>query len=415
MSLSIHDVLRLPGLESLRLRAGRAGEYHTVRWPHVAESETIAEWVQGGELVFLTGINLPRSEDNLKQLVREAHERKCAGLVVLTGSHHIPEIPETVLREAERLSLPLIEQPYHLPMVVVTEAIGSALVREQMLGNTRQQLMEQLLDGSIADETLLAHRAQRLGIDLGSPKQVLVLQLAGTGELFREVGYEAAEARMLSFRQEVLQGLSNCLQAPGLAPPIVVQAEQWIALPRADASEASLANRRAVEQLLESLNTGSSPLRVFAGLSAVCARTNDLSTGLAQARQALMAAQSFPDRLGLSCFDELGVLELLVSIRDRGLLDRFVNSTLGPLLQFDKSYKGVLTKTLEAWMQTNGNLMAAARRLDLHRNTLNHRMSQIQSMLSMDLNNAQSRLSISVALMIWRLSSHQQKTPSEAA
>lgn len=413
MSLSVHDVLRLPRLEELRLRAGRAGEYLTVRWPYVAEGESLGEWVQGGELVFLTGINRPRSDSSLAQVIREAHERRCAGVVVLTGSEHIPEIPPVVLREAERLGVPLIEQPYHLPMVVVTEAIGSALVQAQLLGNTRQQLMEQLLDGGIVDESLLGHRAHRFGIDLKHARQVLVLQLTGASGLFRESGYEAAEAHMQAFRQDVLHALSGCMQSLGHPLPIITQAEQWIALPQADEPEASVKNRRAVEELLQSFNTGKTPLRVFAGLSAVCPRTADLPTGLGQARQALLAAQSFPERLGLSCFDELGVLELLVSIRDRSLLDRFVNATLGPLLQYDKGYHSVLTMTLEAWMQANGNLVAAARRLEVHRNTLNHRMHQIQALLCLDLDNAQHRLNIAIALMIWRLSTHNHSVSTE--
>lgn len=72
MSLTIADVLALPGLESMRLRAGTAGLENGVRWPYVAENSGIAEWVLGGELVFVTGINHPRDEGNLMQLLEEA-------------------------------------------------------------------------------------------------------------------------------------------------------------------------------------------------------------------------------------------------------------------------------------------------------------------------------------------------------
>ena len=58
------------------------------------------------------------------RVLRCSRGRDCAGLVVLTGPLFIHEIPASVLAEAERRHLPLIEQPYELPMVVVTEAIG---------------------------------------------------------------------------------------------------------------------------------------------------------------------------------------------------------------------------------------------------------------------------------------------------
>ena len=54
--------------------------------------------------------------------------------------------------------------------------------------------------------------------------------------------------------------------------------------------------------------------------------------------------------------------------------------------------------------------MAAAQRLNVHRNTLNYRMQQIQTLTGLDLNDAQHRLNIAIALMIWRLSPHQSHT-----
>ena len=410
MSLSIRDVLLLPRLQAMRLRAGQAGEHHTVRWPYVAENESIAEWVLGGELVFVTGINQLRSEANLCQLVREAHERRCAGLVILTGPHYIREIPDSVLHEADRLGLPLIEQPYALPMIVVTEAIGSALVQAQWLGSSRQQFVEHLLEGHLADDAVRAHRAASLAIDLRQPRQVLVLTLGGSAALFRSYAPDMAETLLQSFRQGVLSHLSRALAELGEPWPIVSQAEQWLALLPVGSSDDAQRNRSVVEQLLHTLNDGDTPLRVFGGLSAVCPQARDLPRGLTQARQALVAAQSFPERLGLCCFEELGVLELLVAIRDRSLLDRFVQTTLGPLLQHDHGHHAALTSTLEAWTQANGNLVAAAQRLNVHRNTLNYRMQQIQNLTGLDLNEAQHRLNIAIALMIWRLSPHQSHT-----
>ena len=348
MSLSIRDVLHLPRLQAMRLRAGQAGEHHTVRWPYVAENESIAEWVLGGELVFVTGINQLRSEANLCQLVREAHERRCAGLVILTGPEYIREIPDSVLHEADRLGLPLIEQPYALPMIVVTEAIGSALVQAQWLGSSRQQFVEHLLEGHLADDAVRAHRAASLAIDLRQPRQVLVLTLGGSAALFRSYAPDMAETLLQSFRQGVLSHLTRALAELGEPWPIVSQAEQWLALLPAASSDEAQRNRGLVEQLLHTLNDGDTPLRVFGGLSAVCPQARDRPRGLTQARQALVAAQSFPERLGLCCFEELGVLELLVAIRDRSLLDRFVQTTLGPLLQHDHGHHAALTPTLEA-------------------------------------------------------------------
>ncbi len=131
MSLTVSELLALEGLSALRLRAGKQGLQRAVRWYYVAENEHIAEWIMGGELVFITGINHPRDEANLIQLLMEGKQRGIAGMVILTGEAYIHAIPATLIALADKLGVPLIEQPYLLKMVIVTERIGTALVRSE--------------------------------------------------------------------------------------------------------------------------------------------------------------------------------------------------------------------------------------------------------------------------------------------
>lgn len=53
MSLALDEILHLPGLGEMTVRAGARNLQRRVRWPYVAENEGIAEWVMGGELVFV--------------------------------------------------------------------------------------------------------------------------------------------------------------------------------------------------------------------------------------------------------------------------------------------------------------------------------------------------------------------------
>ncbi|MEZ0198278.1 PucR family transcriptional regulator ligand-binding domain-containing protein, partial [Pseudomonas qingdaonensis] len=50
MSLALDELLHLPGLHEMQVRAGARNLQRRVRWPYVAENEGIAEWVMGGEL-----------------------------------------------------------------------------------------------------------------------------------------------------------------------------------------------------------------------------------------------------------------------------------------------------------------------------------------------------------------------------
>ena len=79
MSLTVSELLALEDSPPLRLRAGKARLQRAVRWYYVAENEHIAEWIMGGELVFITGINHPRDEANLIQLLMEANSAASPG------------------------------------------------------------------------------------------------------------------------------------------------------------------------------------------------------------------------------------------------------------------------------------------------------------------------------------------------
>lgn len=400
MSLTLADVLALPGLESMRLRAGAAGLDNRVRWPYVAENSGIAEWVLGGELVFVTGINHPRDETNLLQLLEEACERQVAGLVILTGPAYIQAIPQRLLDAAEAAGMPLIEQPYSLKMVLVTQAIGSALIQSEQLGRSRHDVLERLLTGDYQSLDLLLHRATQLGMPLAEHWQVVQLQLEGSELLFAQGDAASVEAQLA--RQH--DGISRRLRQLSIGLPVLGRAGQWTMLLPAPDAVAALANRQQLANWLNPLNLRLAPLKLFIGLSAAAHPPARLAQGQDEARQALAAARRFSERAGLCVYDELGVLKLLSGVRDRALLDQFLNERLGPLLRHDLHHGPSLMPTLEAWFHENGNLVAAAQRLAVHRNTLTHRVQRIEALCGLTLDNAYDRLDIGIALMIWRLS-----------
>jgi sugar diacid utilization regulator len=338
-----------------------------------------------------------------------------AGMVILTGEEFIHAIPDSVVAEAERLALPLLEQPYQLKMVVVTQAIGTALVEEQMLGHSRQHVLEQLLEGDYRSLDVLLQRARNLDLPLAVPRQVMLLRLEGSERLFDGAAPEQAERNLQTRRQRLQRRLDALLGDLGDALAPVCQGEQWIALLPSASAQQERDNRTRVIGLLDELNPRLAPLRLFAGLSAAGHGPAHYGVALSEARQALVAAQSFPERLGLCCFGELGVLELLGAIRDRRLLDRFVDNTLGALIGEDARREPVLMPTLEAWFHENGNLALAAQRLEVHRNTLSYRLQRIEALTGCTFDNPHDRLNIAVALMIWRLSPPRSVRPTPAA
>lgn len=400
MSLTVADVLALPGLESMSLRAGSAGLDNGVRWPYVAENNGIAEWVLGGELVFVTGINHPRDETNLLRLLDEACSRRVAGLVILTGPDYIQGIAPGLLDAADAAGMPLIEQPYSLKMVLVTQAIGSALIESEQLGRSRHDVLERLLAGDYQSLDLLLHRASQLGMPLTGHWQVAQLQLDGGDALFAQNLAGDAETQLARQHDGITRRLRQFAAEHPSRLPVLGRAGQWTLLLAAPHQD----HRQRLVNWLKPLNLRLAPLKLCIGLSAAQHPASGLAQALDEARQALVVARRFGEHAGVCVYDELGVLKLLSAVRDRGLLDQFLHERLGPLLRHDQRHGPSLMPTLQAWFLDNGNLVAAALRLAVHRNTLTHRVQRIEALCGLSLDNPNDRLDIGVALMIWRLS-----------
>ena len=184
----------------------------------------------GGELVFITGINHPRDEANLIQLLMEGKQRGIAGMVILTGEAYIHAIPATLIALADELGMPLIEQPYLLKMVIVTERIGTALVRSENVLQSQRDILMQLVTGDYPDLQMLHQRALHQQLDFTRPLRLAALRLEGLSRLFRQFPPEQAEARLLQAHRSVRQQLQQQLNQQGNPFPLLERSNMFLFL-----------------------------------------------------------------------------------------------------------------------------------------------------------------------------------------
>ena len=408
MSMTVKEVLALKGLEVMVLKAGANHIHRKVRWYYVAENEGIDGWVMGGELVFVTGINYPRDEENLLQMLREGYQHGIAGMVILTGEAFIHEIPSVVIELADELGIPLVEQPYSLKMVIVTHLIGTALVQRATALRSKRDLLTQLLTGEYPSLDIAHQRAQHLQLALDTPRHVVALRLCGVQALFDERVPEQAEERLQMARQRVQQHLEESLIALGEETPLIILGELFILLLPSE-ERGFHQGKQWLQHIQHTANQFTAPLKLFCGISTAIKSSAQLSQGLLEARRALDIAESTRSDLGQCDYSELGVLKLLSAVSDPGLVTQFMKETLGRLYEPYRKHPYLLIDTLDAVLQENGNLLKAAERLNIHRNTLHQRVQRIEQQTEQSLGDAQFRLNALVALLIWRMSNAQQK------
>lgn len=99
-------------------------------------------------------------------------------------------------------------------------------------------------------------------------------------------------------------------------------------------------------------------------------------------------------------FDDLGIYRLLYYENMKPELIRFYKETLEPLVEYDRAKDTELVKTLQAYFDNNGNLKRISKQLFTHYNTILYRVQRIEEICNINLQNAQERLNLEIALKI---------------
>ncbi|CAN3128026.1 hypothetical protein ACNUDN_01794 [Mycobacterium sp. smrl_JER01] len=240
-------------------------------------------------------------------------------------------------------------------MVDAEQRLRSAVTRQLLAGNDT-------VDGGVL---------RYFGLEPGG--DVVVVVLNGSGPVL------AAEQR-----------LGRTLTETGPFLMTSAGAEIVIVLPAAGSRQRI---RMAIEQ---------SGMAAGGGVSRVV-RGPGIATGLRQARTAAQSSDA-----DLTDFDDLGALSLLLDRRDPHELG-VLASELDPLGAGDDD----LVTTLATYLRRSGQVEAAATDLGIHRHTMRHRVQRIRELLDDDLNSADSRTRLWLAVKARQLLSGR-RLPAEA-
>jgi purine catabolism regulator len=129
------------------------------------------------------------------------------------------------------------------------------------------------------------------------------------------------------------------------------------------------------------------------------ARPEELRRSFHEARCALEAT-AFDNGAApeVASWRDLGAFTLLLSLQDDDALQLYCDSVLGPIEEGDEEYGGELLRSLEAFIEQNGQWERAARAVFCHRHTLRYRMRKVEELTGRDLSRAHDRIEFWLAL-----------------
>jgi purine catabolism regulator len=140
----------------------------------------------------------------------------------------------------------------------------------------------------------------------------------------------------------------------------------------------------------------------FGNVRAAASRPGPLASlrrSFHEARCALeVASMSDGDAPEVASYRDLGAFQFLLSVQDDDALRMYYESVLGPIEQGEGAYGDELLRSLEAFLEHNGQWERAARELYCHRHTLRYRIRRIEELTGRDLSRARDRIEFWLAL-----------------
>ncbi|MFE4590171.1 GAF domain-containing protein [Streptomyces laurentii] len=240
-------------------------------------------------------------------------------------------------------------------------------------GPVRDELLDDLLTEPRHAPQQITQRARRLGLDLRRPHVVVVARAEG-GEPGRAVVWASSYAYRMSGLKTV-QGGSVVLLLPG--------------------TDASAAARAVSAELGPLLGHPVSVGAAGPGWSA-----DSVSRLYQEALRCLDAMSALGGAGTAASVDDLGFLGLLLS--DDHDVDGFIQSAIGPVLEYDAERFTDLIRTLEAYFASGGSPTNAAEALHVHPNTVSRRLERIGELLGTEWQKPGQVLEVQLALRLQR-------------
>jgi sugar diacid utilization regulator len=372
-------------LSQARVVAGERGLDREVYWITVGEEPDLPEWVFGGELILSTlfAVEPERRDEYVKGL----SDRGVAGLM-LKPERFLGTIPQSVLETADRESFPVAEVPIGVLWSRVLAgfyrhllAEQTELIRVETEMRLRGGFFDELLSGQISGEEIL-RRAALLGCDLAGGAVMLVFDLADMDGLARKLD-ELQVQYLKTLLYETVNGAvqevhRNCICIP--------RPDGVLLLLGSPVEDRKVVAKHILSRCGERLKN----LPVHAGLGEPRESPDQITRTCREAYSALRVGQRLQSARDVDgrihSFAALGVQRMLFALSQDSpeTLRGFEESTVGPVMYYDREHGTQLLETLSTYMRCNGNIPEVAALLHVHKHTVRYRLRRVTELTGLD-------------------------------
>jgi sugar diacid utilization regulator len=294
------------------------------------------------------------------------------------------------------------EQPPGALLRLVANLIGLELERSRAPERASEEavgdFIRDALTRRVTDRENIVARAGELGCDLSQGLTALLVRA-------RPHGPEEGDwrARVLTLAERGARAIEReslaALAETGWSRHGAHERELVLLVPGAEAAT----GRRALTAVLHELESN---LPGFAVTIARSRHTTEPADIHRAGAEALLAANVAEARgLAELSFEETGAYRLLLPAmsEDPRELQGFFDETVAPLVAYDDQYETELVRTLETFLDADGNVAKTSEKLFTHRHTIRYRLERVKELTELDVSSTDGRERLSLGLKAMRV------------
>lgn len=385
MSLLVSDWYHSVRQDEVTLVAGEAGLSRQVCRVHVVEKANFAAFLEGHEIIFVTGVALDRPPE-LLELVESCFHAGIAAVVVNLGGY-IKTLPPEVSAFCDQNALPLFTVPWHIHIESLMQKVF------QMVADTEAD--RKALETAVLNSIQFPERQELYVNELRNhgfaPEWRYCVALAQTSE--------AASPQLLTDTQ-------NYLEDQGLrAIPLMLGATLVVLFANYSSEDVEEKMRELCSALQSALNLKELPLFAV-GRCTKSVRCIQKSYTLADKILALQLRGQLP--AALHAYNNLGIYKIVIGLENQDVLSEIHEEYLAPLQSYDKACGTDYVEFVRNYLKYDGQVHEISQKMFIHRNTVHYKIRKVEEILDCDLQRTDTKMYLLIAIISDQLQSGQR-------
>lgn len=368
-----YELMKIPSFKNIKLVAGESGLDRKVSWVYVLQTPSLENWVYGGEIIFIM------NTDDICKILEDAvsHQISCA--VVLKNKQNESILNDEIIRFANKENFPLFEMDYNIKILDVTREISTYIIHKQ----EKIDYLNYFFYNILISENLKKKDIEEFAIHYGFHSDHVFF-------------IATIQCKDISKLNNIITLLQMYIEDSNVRFFTIILNSRLVILAYTLSSNINKA-KNLLKASFSMLNE-KFPDSLCMGIGNKCNSLHDVRYSYMKSIKA-MALSASDNRI--IDYEELGFSRLLLNTIDEKELKDYARHILGQVKEYDEKNQTFFIKTMEAYVQCNGNINKTSAQLYIHRNTCIYRIAKIKELFQIDIDDPYVRADILNSLTIY--------------